>query len=259
MPDAAEHPAPLRVALLQCGHVHEDLVPEHGDYPELFSELFAGHGLALTTIDAATEALPAIDAFDGWLVSGSACSASDPLPWIPALEDLLRALVAVDAPIVAVCFGHQVLAQAMGGRVARSTAGWGAGAHRYEIVGPGGDPPPAWMAPPAPDGTATLIASHQDQVVELPEGARVWLRTAHCPVAGYLLGPAALAIQPHPEFTSPISRGLVERRRDLMGTDVADAALASLDAPLDRDLLASWMARFLRLAADHRAPAAPRP
>ncbi|MEZ5137691.1 MAG: hypothetical protein R2711_02600 [Acidimicrobiales bacterium] len=258
MPDAAEHPAPLRVALLQCGHVHEDLVPEHGDYPELFSELFAGHGLALTTIDAATEALPAIDAFDGWLVSArrarptTRCRGSPPsrtcsAPSWPSMRPSWRCASATR------CWPRRWAAGW------RSTAGWGAGAHRYEIVGPGGDPPPAWMAPPAPDGTATLIASHQDQVVELPEGARVWLRTAHCPVAGYLLGPAALAIQPHPEFTSPISRGLVERRRDLMGTDVADAALASLDAPLDRDLLALWMARFLRLAADRRAPAAPRP
>lgn len=258
MPDAAEHPAPLRVALLQCGHVHEDLVPEHGDYPELFAGLFAGHGLALTTIDAATEALPPVDAFDGWLVSGSACSAYDPLPWIPALEDLLRALVAAEAPIVAVCFGHQVLAQAMGGRVERSSAGWGAGAHRYEVCGPAGHPPPPWMTPATVDGAVTILASHQDQVVELPEGARRWLRTDHCPIAGYVLGPAALAIQPHPEFTAPISRGLVERRRELMGADVADAALASLDAPLDREVLATWMARFLRLAAARRAVGAER-
>ena len=117
----------------------------------------------------------------------------------------------------------------------------------------------------SPDGSvgasvvgAAVVGGEVVVVVELPEGARRWLRTDHCPIAGYVLGPAALAIQPHPEFTAPISRGLVERRRELMGADVADAALASLDAPLDREVLATWMARFLRLAAARRAVGAER-
>ena len=143
--------------------------------------------------------------------------------------------------MVAVCFGHQLLAQAMGGTVAKSPDGWGAGVHAYELVG---EPAP-WMDPPA-HGTLRLIASHQDQVTELPEGAVILARTDHCPVAAYTLGPAAFAIQPHPEFTPAVSRGLVERRRDRIGAEASDAALASLDASLDRDVLAAWMAGFLR-------------
>lgn len=243
----------LRAALLLCGHVHPDLVPQHGDYPELFVDLLAPHGVEVTTIDVTTDPLPPVDAFDGWLVSGSACSAYDPLPWIPPLEDLLRSLISAEAPLVAVCFGHQLLAQALGGRVERSSAGWGAGAHEYRIDAPFDASPGPWMVPPADGGSVTLIASHQDQVVELPDGAVVWASTDHCPVAGYLLGRAALAIQPHPEFTAPISRGLVERRRDLMGAAVADAALASLEAAPqlegDRAQVGGWMAEFLRQAS----------
>lgn len=238
---------PLRVALLQCGHVHPDLVPEHGDYPELFAALLGPEGVELTTFDVTAGPPPPLDhpaAADGWVVSGSASSTYEDLPWIPAVEERLREILAADAPLVAICFGHQLLAQATGGRVARAETGWGVGAVDYELVR--ADLP--WMAPPA-HGPVRLIASHQDQVVELPEGAEVIARTPRCPVAAYTLGPAALAIQPHPEFTAAVSRGLVERRRDAIGAERSDEALAGLDRPLDARLVAGWMAAFLRQAA----------
>ena len=230
----------LRIGLLQCGHLHPDLIPAHGDYPEVFTDLLGPEGVELTPFDA-TEVLPdAIDAFDGWLVSGSACSTYDDLPWIGPLEEFLRACVEGAAPMVAVCFGHQLLAQAFGGRVAKADAGWGVGAHTYQVTRP--DQP--WLQPPA--GTVRIVASHQDQVVELPAGAEVWLATDHCPVAGFTLGPRAMTIQPHPEFTAAVSEGLTVRRRDAIGAERADEALASLAEPLDQAIVASWMAAFLR-------------
>jgi hypothetical protein len=109
------------------------------------------------------------------------------------------------------------------------------------------------MVPAADARSVTLIASHQDQVAELPSGAEVWLRTPHCPIAGYTLGPAALAIQPHPEFTAPISAGLVDRRREAIGAERSDGAIASLSAEggleHDRATVARWMSQFLRDAA----------
>ncbi len=239
-----EPEAPLRIGLVQCGHIHPDLVPDHGDYPRLFADLLGPHGIALTTFDVDHGQFPPdLTAFDGWIITGSADSAYEDLPWIHQTEDLLRELIELRAPMVAVCFGHQLLAQAMGGTVAKSPDGWGAGVHAYELVG---EPAP-WMDPAA-HGTLRLIASHQDQVTELPDGAVVVARTDHCPVAAYTLGPSALAIQPHPEFTAAVSRGLVERRRERIGADASDAALASLDESLDRDVLAAWMAGFLRHA-----------
>lgn len=235
---------PLRIGLVQCGHVHPDLVPEHGDYPELFADLLGPYGIELSTFDVDHGQFPGeLDDLDGWVISGSADSAYDDLPWIHQTEDLLRELVERRAPMVAVCFGHQLLAQAMGGTVAKSPDGWGAGVHAYELVG---EPLP-WMDPP-PHGPLRLIASHQDQVTALPEGAVLLARTDHCPVAAYALGTSAFAIQPHPEFTAAVSRGLVERRRDRIGPEASDAALASLDESLDRDVLAAWMAGFLRHA-----------
>ncbi|CAN5843942.1 GMP synthase [soil metagenome] len=229
---------PLRVGLLQCGHVHPDLLATHGDYTQLFGDLLGPHGVELTTHDV-TRCLPDnAGAQDGWLVSGSPDSTYDPLGWIAPLEGFLRRLVEMRAPLVAVCFGHQLLAQAHGGRVERATAGWGAGAHEYELTGA-----PSWAALGS-SGPVRLVASHQDQVVALPPGAEVVASTPHCPVAAFTLGSSALAVQPHPEFTAELSRDLIEVRRDRIGSKNADAALATLDRPLDRDRVAAGMVAF---------------
>lgn len=234
----------LRVGLLQCGHVHPELVAAHGDYPGLFGDLLGPHGVEVTPYDVTSEPAPTDPGLeDAWLVSGSAESTYDPLGWIEPLEGFLRRLVTERVPLVAVCFGHQLLAQAHGGRVEKATAGWGAGAHDYQLTG--GDVP--WLRGELP-ATVRLVASHQDQVVTLPDGAEVVAGTTHCPVAGYTLGPSALAVQPHPEFTAELSRDLIELRRNRIGPERADAALATLDRPLDRDRVAGWMAAFWRQA-----------
>ncbi|HEX2576549.1 MAG TPA: hypothetical protein VHK88_09390 [Aquihabitans sp.] len=231
----------LRIGLLQCGYVHPDLAGDFGDYPVAFGELLEPHDVELVTYDVQTGPLPDDPgAVDGWLVSGSASSAYERLPWIPPLEAFLRGLVARDAPVVAICFGHQLVAQAHGGRVERSPAGWGAGAHDYELVGTG-----PWGSTPD-RRSVRLIASHQDQVVDLPDGDVVIARTDHCPIAGYTLGTSVLAIQAHPEFTAGLSARLTQARRDRIGDATADAALASLDAPLDRAVVGSWMADHWR-------------
>lgn len=243
MPSVTDHT--LRLGLIQCGYVHPEVAATTGDYPELFADLLRDHDVELTTYLAVEGQLPAsVGEQDGWLISGSASSAYDDEPWIPPLEAFLREVVDAEAPMVAICFGHQVLAQALGGRVAKSPDGWGVGLHAYRLVG---DDAP-WMAPPAAHHQVHLLASHQDQVVELPDRAVVVASTDHCPIAAYTLGDTVLAIQPHPEFTVGVARGLLERRRSVIGEDTADAALASLDRPADRSQLADWMVAFLRAA-----------
>ena len=247
MPPVAESDQPsapeIRIGLIQCGHLMAELVRDHGDYADVFADLLGPFGVRLQTWDVTAGELPSsTDECDGWLVSGSASSTYDDLAWIAPAERFLRETVGDGVPMIAICFGHQLLAQAMGGKVARADAGWGAGAHDYELVGP----VQPWMDPP-PHGRVRLVASHQDQVVDLPPRATVLARTEHCPIAAFMLGPAALAIQPHPEFTAEVSRELVDLRRDRLGPDVADAALSTLEQPLDQALVGSWMANFWRV------------
>jgi GMP synthase-like glutamine amidotransferase len=230
----------VSLGLLMLGHVPRSLAAVHGDYPELFAKLLAPHGVQLEVFAVDERRLPAsLDDCDGWIGSPSRSSVLGDDPWLPDARELVGAIVEAERPFAGICFGHQLLGQAAGGRVERAEAGWGVGAHRYEVVAPR-----PWMDPAAPGGAFTLIASHEDQVVELPPGATLLAGNDHCPNALFAIGERAFGLQPHPEFTAAISSELVGARRDLLGEARADAALASLAGPLDRDLIATWIGRF---------------
>src|SRR5262245_41838083 len=178
------------------GHVDPKSVHIAGDYPELFGTLLAGHELELVRYDLDEGRFPAtVTECDGWLCGPSRSSTYDDLPWRADAEDLLRQLVATETPYVGICFGHQLLAQALGATVAAAPDGWQGGARDYDVVAP-----QAWMDATA--GSITLIASHQDQVQALPDGAELLARGADggCPIAGFTVGERAWTLQPHPEF-----------------------------------------------------------
>lgn len=236
----------LRVGLLQCGHVREDVAVDHGDYPELFAALLAPANLELVTFEVERGHLPSSPQdCDAWLVSGSASSVYEDLEWITSTGAFLAEVVQREVPLVGVCFGHQLLAQALGGKVEKSPNGWGVGIQRYDVVGD----LPHWPEADHP-ASFTLLASHQDQVVDLPDGATVIARSSHCPVAAYSLGDRVVAVQAHPEFTPALTRDLITVRHDLIGADVADAALdllrdaKAVDA-IDGVALARWFTAVL--------------
>ena len=159
-----------RIGLLMVGHVDPKSVHIAGDYPELFADLLAGHDLELVRYDLDLGRFPeTVTECDGWLCGPSRSSAYDDLPWRPDAEALLREIVTTETPYVGICFGHQLLAQALGTPVVAAADGWQVGAHDYELV-----ERPAWMDPST--DRITLIASHQDQVVELPDGAELLAR-----------------------------------------------------------------------------------
>ena len=229
-----------RVGLLMVGHIDPKSVHIAGDYPQLFADLLADHDIELVRYDVDEGRFPdSVRECDGWLCGPSRASAYDDLPWRDDAEGLLRELVATETPYVGICFGHQLLAQALGAEVVRAAGGWQVGARQYDVV-----QVPEWMEPPAP--RITLIASHEDQVVTVPDGAELLARGSDggCPVAGLTLGTRAWTLQPHPEFVPPMADHLLAGRVELIGADKVRAARASLDRPLDRPTVAGWIARF---------------
>ncbi|MFM7069434.1 MAG: glutamine amidotransferase-related protein [Actinomycetes bacterium] len=229
---------PPTIGLLLCDHLDPDIAAIAGDYPTLFPERFSPVGLRLRVYETTAGEFPgSTDECDGFITSGSRFSAYDDLPWIGDLMAFQRQLVEDGVRQVGICFGHQVLAQALGGRVEKA-AGWGVGVQSFEVTAAA-----PWMQPPAP--AFRILMSHQDQVVELPSAAEVIASADYCPVGAYRVDDLVFCVQGHPEFVPPLSRGLLERRRDRIGADVCDAALDSLATPLDHELIAQWMARFL--------------
>lgn len=225
-----------RVAILETGAPPPDLAARYGDYPAMFRALLgAGHDIEV--FDAQAEEWPDPAAFDAAIITGSAAGVYEDHPWIPGLLDWIRRAKGRTA-LIGVCFGHQAMAQALGGRVEKSERGWGVGLHRYEIVSP--EP---WMTPSA--ASVAIPVSHQDQVIEKPADARVVLRSAFTPFAGLAWGDDAVSLQGHPEFTPAYAADLTAGRRERIGAAVTDAALASLTGPDDRDLVGAWLRRFI--------------
>ncbi len=178
---------------------------------------------------------------DGYLISGSPASVYDDEPWISRLQEFVRRIVTAGKPVVGVCFGHQMVAQALGGRVSRSSNGWGVGVKTAEVY-----ETPSWLSPPL--SRFSLIYSHQDQVEVLPPGAAVIAGNDHCPCAMFTVGQNVLGIQGHPEFTVEMARKLLSNREMKIGAETVKAAEKSLALPTDETVIARWIDNFYRQA-----------
>ncbi len=235
----------MRIGLIEAGEPPPSLVPRFGTYGAMIARLLGGTGDAFrfAAFRAFEGSLPPPGACDALVVSGSACGANDALPWIADLADALRAAAKARTKLVGICFGHQLMARAFGGTVARAPQGWGVGLHRYEMVAESMGAAP-WLDR---DEAVALPASHQDQVVIAPPRSTVHARSAFTPVAvlSYADHPA-MSCQFHPEFTPDFARALLDARRAPAITPAQRAAaIASLDGPNDSGRIAAWMKSFL--------------
>jgi GMP synthase-like glutamine amidotransferase len=232
----------LKLGILKTGRPPRACIPQFGTYPDMFAGLL-GQGIDYRTYAADEGELPAGPTeCDAWLITGGAAGAYDPEPWISATLDFLRAARG-KAAMVGVCLGHQLMAQAFGGRVIKSPKGWGVGEHEYRLL-----LREPWMDADA--ATIRLPASHQDQVVEAPPGAEVWAASDFTPFAGLIYpGERAISIQPHPEFEPAYAIALIETRKDgPLTPDEAGRAIASFGGPDDRARVGGWIRNFLASA-----------
>jgi len=226
----------MQVAILETGKPPAPLDARFPGYPAMFADLL-GPGFDIVTYDVETGQLPpSPDAHPAYLVTGSPAGVYEDHAWIKPLKAFLRAAKG-KAKIVGICFGHQIMAEAFGGKVEKSAHGWRVGLQTYHV-----DAPPAWM-----DKVAfyAIPASHQDQVVVPPSGARTVARGERGPYGLFAYeDQPAISFQAHPEFSAEYAKALIETRRARLPDP--DAALASLDTPHDGARVGLWIRRFLR-------------
>lgn len=217
------------------------LIDEQTD-PEKFADLFHSIGapVELSTYEAAAGELPqSVEACDVFLITGSPHSVYDDAPWIADLEQFIQRCYAQHKKLVGICFGHQLIAQALGGQVVKSNQGWVLGLHEVSLQNP-----KPWLSPEQP--RCSLYFVNEDQVVTLPPRAELIGGNALCPFTIYAIGQQVLCIQAHPEQPGRFLRLVTDYLGPRVTAEVRNKALASLErAKPDGGLVGQWMVKFM--------------
>lgn len=231
----------MKLTLLQTGDVPAPLRQTFGPYAKMFETMFdqTGRAFSYDVIKVSEgEPLPKPGEVEAVVLPGSAAGVYEDHAWLAPLREFIRQSYAARIPMLGICFGHQIMADALGGAVRKSDKGWGLGRHRYETR----HRPSFMQTAPA---SFAVACSHQDQVIEPPQEGEVILSSDFTPNAGlaYRNG-AALSFQAHPEFEDDYALALAELRRGSAPDRVVDKAVSSLTTPSDSRAMASYIAAF---------------
>lgn len=233
----------MRIAILKADAVREELREEFGEYPFMFEQLLRSvdPSVSVDSFDVRLgEYPPSMEEYDGSLITGSRHSVYEDIPWIHDLMSFVQVAHEKKRKLVGICFGHQVIAQALGGNVAKSDKGWGIGVHQTKVC------PGAAFVPADAAQQIRLICSHQDQVESLPEDAQRIGGSDFCEFGIFQVGEHLLSFQGHPEFTPGYAVGLMERRRILYDDELYETALSSFEAGHDGQAAAKWILNFIK-------------
>jgi GMP synthase-like glutamine amidotransferase len=222
----------MKIGILECGHTMPEVEIKHGGFPAMFQDLLKGQNFSYATYDVENMVFPKdVAECDGWLLTGSKHGAYEAHDFIPPLEEFIRTAYSAKVPMVGICFGHQIIAQALGGKVEKFKDGWALGLNEYAFEG---------------HGSVKLNAWHQDQVIERPKGAKPIASNAFCENAALLYDGPALTIQAHPEFKGPLIEDYVALRRGTADypDDLMDKAAQNADASDSNALMAAQISQF---------------
>jgi len=231
----------MKLGILKTDDVRPEWVSEFGEYPDMFAALLqkADPTMEFVTYDVQLGEYPEdLDDVDAYLITGSKSSVYDDQPWIAPLLEFVRALHERRKKLVGICFGHQLVAEALGGKTEKSDKGWGVGLHTHRF-----EQTPHWHDQEHED--LKILVSHQDQVVKTAEGSVVLAGSEFCENAVCQIGDHILTFQGHPEFLPEYSREIMELRRQMIGEDVYLTGMASLGDSHEGERVARWVLKFL--------------
>ena len=226
----------MKTALLICDHVNHDLKETHGDYVEIFNNLLPG--IVMEPFFVIDNEFPEVEEYDVFVSTGSRYSVYDDIPWIVRLRELTREVYESNKKFIGVCFGHQLIAESLGGKVEKQEGGFLIGIHSFEVT-----KHLHWMKPIVDEYKVLMLC--QDQISILPMDSTVLAKSDECPIGMYTVGRNFLGIQGHPEFSREFNRAVFESRADRIGSEKIAKAISSLKMEPSKALLSSYLENFI--------------
>jgi GMP synthase-like glutamine amidotransferase len=231
----------MKLGILVTDQLDSQISEKFGSYPEMFQALLIqiDPSLTFSSYSVIDQTYPeTIDECDAYLITGSKFSAHEDKPWINQLCNYIQTLHRQQKKLIGICFGHQLIARALGGKTEKSTQGWGIGSMPVDIF-----QHPNWLQPSI--NIFNLLVSHQDQVSSLPSNSALIAGSKFCPHASYQVGNHILTFQGHPEFSKNYSQYLMEKRREIIGGSRVNEGILSLNDKINHLEVARWMVNFL--------------
>ncbi len=232
----------MQIGLLICDHVREEYQYIAPHYAAMYQAYLPD--LKLVPYYVCDGNFPEkVSECAGYMMTGSRYSVYEQLDWIIHLKAFVQAIQKAQIPYFGICFGHQMLAEALGGKVRKAEQiGWCVGTHTFGI-----QVPKPWMAPPKE--SINLLMMCQDQVMDLPENSTVLATSNDCTIGMFQVGEKMVGIQAHPEFSKQYCQVLMEARIKRMGAEKVAKGLASLQLPVHEDIFKQWIYAFFKTTA----------
>ncbi len=241
------------IGILRADFGGEALAKKHGLYHNMFVDLFhkVKPELEFKIYDVPQGEKPTrADECDAYIITGSRAGIyeHDKYTWINDILAIVLNISRQDIPQAGICFGHQVLALAFGGEVAKSDKGWGVGVSSYQTT----DSANKNMV--SLPNEFSIIAIHQDQVVEKPPAAKIIASSSFCPIAALeSTRNNFISFQGHPEFIDGLLVDIMNSRIDSIGADKVERASKSLADPTNEEAIAKTMLEFFAKQISNRA------
>lgn len=242
----------IKIGILRADDVSPELASDFGEYPEMVEDLIdaanlardvGGKALEFTSYAVNRQQYPShIDEVDAYIITGSKSSVYDQESWIEELHRFVETLHSANKKTVGICFGHQIIASALGGKVEKATVGWGLGVKATRLTQAAAD---AGLKIDGGDRSLNLLYSHQDQVTVPVPGSTLLASTDICPLAMTAIGEHILSFQGHPEFSHDYAQALYRLREKNYPPAIYKNAMTSLQEQEYGALVASWIIDFV--------------